>query len=110
MKKPCYQSEFRLVEDFAEFGMEKVPFSGALVSEKLDGSSELLGMRVSNKHTFAESFTIRLEDWLKDEKQAKFMGMKLFRRVECENKQTGKLEKFIVLKQDLFISLLSSIF
>lgn len=112
MKKDYILSEYRALDDFKEYGAEKVPYSGALSDDKLDirlTEGKLDGYRISNKHTIRESFSVPKngkEGWIKDLNQAKLCGCKFFRRVEMEDPVTGRLLKLIVIDQDYFQELL----
>lgn len=109
MKEDYILSEHRAVQDFLEYGAIKVPFSGALPGDKLDielTELKLAGYRISNKYTNKKSFSIKLDDWEKDKKQAQLCGSKFFRRIELEDPLTGKLTKIICIDQDLFQELL----
>ena len=111
MKKDYQKSEDRAVEDFNIFDAIKVPYSGALITDKLDislHSGKLTGYRISNKHTIKGVIpSCRLEEWDKDRTQALRSYSRLIRRIELESPGTGQLRKIIQIEQEDFLNLLS---
>lgn len=104
MLKDWQLSERGCLDDFEDYGPERVIFSGSLPHEKLDiklTKGKLEGWRISNKFTTKKSASFTLEDLTKDFKQGALNGAKVFRRIEFSN---GK--KYILLEQDLFKELL----
>src|ERR1700723_3537971 len=106
MPKNYQESEIRAVEVFKEYGARLVPCSGSLPNQKLDVDISAYGLILSNKHTVKDSVSFKLADIKKDENQAKFMGLKLIRRIEFENPSTGKLNEYILLDQEQFKEIL----